>query len=348
MCDLAGLRSAQIGGRMNSGWASGWRTPARRMGERANMGWMWRACLVAMGSAVLAVGCGAGQVGVETGRSATGGDPYEVMLIPETNAGWAGWCFFANVGMTLAGTCGGAQHHAAVISETWSGGGEPPETVGVALTTDAVVRVEIGNGISIPTHGEGTLPAGLRAAVIKASGMLTGGNGGLPHFIPVNASGSVIPQARGETPDELLQMIPTRRVRDPANPSPGVCQIKMRARPRLSADDGSVVTEVHRYSGIVGDGFITCASTSYELAGWPLLASVLLSASDPGAPPPPLPAMKPLPGHPGLFSAPGPERSGSEGELIGRRVRGGWLVVSRAKPAQRLALLEQLRATVDL
>lgn len=93
----------------------------------------------------------------------------------------------------------------------------------------------------------------------------------------------------------------------------------------------------------------TCVSASYELAGWPLRATVLLSASHPGARPPSLMAMKPLPGHPGVFSVPEVGESvGSETEQYARRVPGAWLVVSRAKPAQRLALLERLRAVVHL
>jgi hypothetical protein len=53
-----------------------------------------------------------------------------------------------------------------------------------------------------------------------------------------------------------------------------------------------------------------------------LTAAVLLNAADPGATPPPLPGMKPLQGHPGLFEAPGPS-----GEMAARRIPGAWLVV---------------------
>jgi len=107
-----------------------------------------------------------------------------------------------------------------------------------------------------------------------------------------------------------------------------------------------MVTEVPSFSGLIGRGFLSCASASYSLAGWPLLATVLVSASHPGAPPPNLPALKPIPGHPGLFEAPG--AAGEEGTLFARRVPGAWLVVSRAKAAQRLALLDRLRVVLDL
>lgn len=327
---------------------------SHRMQEGRRTAWLLSVGIALITSSILGVGCGTATISVGKGGSSDATDPYEVLFLPETNAGWAGWCFVA-VGVP-GGACGDGEQHAPVIEETWNGGEEPPETVGVAVTTDEVARVEIGQGsrsvatrvdggTSVPTRIEKGLPAGLRVVVAKIDGPHVSG----AYFIPLNAHGAVIQQASGETASQLIQAIPTRRVSDPANPSRGICEIKMRARPRdLSATRGSVITEVHGYSGFVGDGFITCASTSYELAGWPLLATVLISASHPGARPPLLPAMKPLPGHPGVFSAPGGERSEPEGELYARRVHGGWLVVSRAKPIQRLVLLENLRVTIHL
>jgi hypothetical protein len=228
-----------------------------------------------------------------------------------------------------------------------AGGESPPETVGVALTTDAVARVEITEGISVPTKAEKSLPKGLRAAVIKVSGRdLMGSHVHRPRFIPLNGSGAVIPQAAIETASELLRAIPTRKVSNPANPAFGICEIAMRAHPGLTADGGSVITEVHSYSGFVGGGFISCASTSYELAGWPLLASVLISASHPGGWPPPLPRMRPVPGHLGVFATLASGGSEPENELYARRAHGGWLVVGGAKATQRLELLGDLRASI--
>jgi hypothetical protein len=298
---------------------------------------------------MLASGCGA-SVSAGAGGGSDAAAPYKVLFVPETIAGSAGWCF----GAAGAGACGDGEQHAPVIEESWSGGGEPPKTVGVAVTTDQVARVAIGRVGSgdarviegtVATRAETGLPAGLRVVVVKINRHLPGSQ-----FIPLSANGSVIPQASGETASQLMLPIPTRKVRDPANPSGGICEIKLKTRSSdLSASDGRVITEVHGYSGFVGTGFITCASTSYNLAGWPLRATVLLSASHPGARPPSLMAMKPLPGHPGVFSVPGEEEPpGPETEQYARRVPGAWLLVSRAKPAQRLALLERLRAVVHV
>jgi hypothetical protein len=297
--------------------------------------------------ALLAPGCGAASKAVRAGGTSGSKDPYQVLLFPEVNAGWAGWCFFATVDVPGDGGCAGAQHYAPVIDETWSGGENPPETVGVALTTGAVARVEISEGISVPTQSEKALPPGLRAAVIKVSGRdLMGSHVHRPRFIPLSGSGAVIPQASSETASELLRAIPTRTVSHPADPAPGICEILMRARPGLTADSGSVITEVHSYSGFVSDGFISCASTSVELAGWPLLASVLISASHPGGLPPPLPRMKPVRGHPGVFSTLAAGGSEPENELYARRAHGGWLVVDGAKASQRLELLGDLHASI--
>jgi hypothetical protein len=309
---------------------------------------------------MLVAGCGTAAISVGSRSSGSGAEtPYKVLFVPETTAGWAGWCFGV-VGVT-GGACGNGEQHAPVIEETWNGGEEPKETVGIAVTTNEVARVEIGEGstmatrvgneISVPTRTEKGFPMGLRAAVIMVDGKnLFASHTTRPYFIPLNARGAVIPQPVGETASQLMLPIPIRKVSDAANPSGGICEIRIKTRSSdLSASDGRVITEVHGYSGFVGDGFIACASTSYELAGWPLRATVLLSASHPGARPPSLMAMKPLPGHPGVFSAPVVgESAGPEAERYARRVPGAWLVVSRAKPAQRLALLKDLSVSIHL
>ena len=300
-----------------------------------------------------AAGCG---TVVSVGRRGVTNDAdlYGVLLIPETNAGWAGWCFIA-IGVA-GGGCDNPPLRAPMVAENWNGEEDPPDTVGVTVTTSEVARVEVSEGnlttastggrISVPTRAETGLPSGLRVAVVKIDGKNLLADGNRPYFIPLNSRGAVVPWSQSQTADQLIQPIPTRRVPHPIAPSRGICEIKTTDTKALAAERGSVITEVHSYSGIVGDGFITCASTSYELAGWPLMATVLISASHPGARPPSLPMMKPLLNHPGVFVTPGGGGMGIEGELYARRVSGGWLVVGKAKPVQRLALLRRLRAVV--
>jgi hypothetical protein len=57
--------------------------------------------------------------------------------------------------------------------------------------------------------------------------------------------------------------------------------------------------------------------------------------------------MKAVAGHPGIFQA---EGAAGEGQMLARRVAHAWLVVEESGSIieQRLALLEHLRAVVDV
>jgi hypothetical protein len=159
-------------------------------------------------------------------------------------------------------------------------------------------------------------------------------------FTPMGANGSTPVQAPRPGP-RLAMYVVTKGLRDPAHPSTGVCGIRTTPLSGLKATGGSVILEQHAYPGLIGQAFVACASTGYLLNNWPILASLLIDAAQPGATPGPLPAMKPISGHAGTFEAPG-----EEGQQVARRVPGAWLVVSKGQgPQQRLALLEHLRAT---
>lgn len=269
-----------------------------------------------------------------------------VLLVPSINAGRAGWCVIA-IDPSFGG-CPPGRYSPPVLAESWSSGGPPRETTGYALTTSQVAAVSFDGEPAIKTHAETALPDGLRAVGFEIRGKsLLEESEVIPRFIPLNGKGEVIPQTRRRSASRSGSIgveVPIYDVKNPAHPTYGVCRIGVRDMGGLKAEGGSVITRVTSYSGLIGQGFLSCASTSYSLDGWPLLAGMLLSASHPGSPPPPLAAMEPLRGHPGLFKAPG-----SEGEdLVARRVPGAWLVVSRAKLKQRLILLEHLRATIHL
>jgi hypothetical protein len=308
--------------------------------------------------ALASASCGglAGEASAGRASAARDGDaPAErtvVLLIPETNAGAVGWCL-VNLSQTAAG-CSATRSRLPIVAETWRGPGSERSIVGYAVTTSEVAAVIVQGGKPTPTYAEADLPAGLRAAAVELHGEYSSRKDGYPRFMPLDAADRPISQYTAEktVPPQLsgplMSEVATRTVVNPARPTSGVCQIKVGTLAGLSVGGGSVITDVRSYRGLIGQGFVTCASTSYTLAGWPLLASVLISASHAGAPPPPLPAMKPLPGHPGVFEAPGPDGSDEEDEMIARRIPGAWLVVSRAKSAQRLTLLERLRVVLSL
>src|SRR4029077_7608220 len=110
-----------------------------------------------------------------------------------------------------------------------------------------------------------------------------------------------------------------------------------------AAVEGTVASRVRPFPEIVGRGFISSAETVYTYReAHRLPAALLLDASSPGTePPPPLPEMKPLTGHPGIFETP-PDR-------FARRIHNAWLVIQeedRIGPRVPVRLLEDLRGTV--
>lgn len=81
-----------------------------------------------------------------------------------------------------------------------------------------------------------------------------------------------------------------------------------------------VPTRVRPFPELVGQAFISCTETTYFYnKEHDLPAAVLLDAARPGAVPPGLLGMKPLAGHPSVFTAPP--------DMFARRIRGAWLVV---------------------
>jgi hypothetical protein len=270
----------------------------------------------------------------------------EVLLVPSLNAGWVGWCVIS-VDPSFGG-CPPGRSRPPILAESWSSGGPPRETDGYAVTTSQVVAVSFDGEPAIPTHAEAALPDGLRGVGLEIRGKsLLEESETIPRFTPLNEKGEVIPrptEARSLPQGPLGMEVPTRNLRNPGHPTSGACRISAEHLNGLMVGGGSVITRIAAYSGLMGQGFLSCGSTSYNLDGWPLLAGMLLNASHPGSAPPRLAAMRPLLGHPGIFEAPGSE----EEEMVARRVHGAWLVVARAKLKQRLSLLEHLRATVHL
>jgi hypothetical protein len=277
---------------------------------------------------------------------------HEVLLVPDLYAGRAGWCMIV-VEPSEESTCGAHRRNPPIVAEEWSSGGPPALTSGYAVTSKRVRSVASG-GEPIPTRAEAALPDGFRAVAVEIHGReLLAESIALPQFVPLDGDGRVIPRPRDRSltaayAETLTVDVPSTAVRDPAHPTPDICQIKAASLPGLREQGGGVITEARSYPGLVGQGFLACTNDSYSLHGWPLFASVLLSASHPGASPSPLPAMRPLRGHPGIYQAPG-EQSDARNEMLTRRGKGTWLVVVKGQGLkQRLELLEHLSARVNL
>jgi hypothetical protein len=269
----------------------------------------------------------------------------EVLLVPPIQGGSSGWCL---VVVDDSFGCGGLQvPDSAIFTEAWGGEGTPggSELIeGSAVTTSTVAAVSINGGAPIPTRTESALPVGLRAVAVEIHRRTGPSPTPLPHFTPLNASGEVIPQPSGQPQYASVDLPGTRGWKHPAQVAQGACRLTAAGLTRLSAQWGAVLTRISPYTGSVGRPFISCISTEFYLNNWPLLAGVLLDGGHPGTAPASLPAMSPLPGHPGIFVAPG-----AEGQMAARRIPKAWLVVDGGKDlTQRLTLLQHLRATIHL
>jgi hypothetical protein len=323
----------------------------RRIGERFLGGRAYSAGFRQIASVVTAAICVSAASSCATGSSPTaavvvpGG---QVMLVPQITAGWAGWCMA--VATEGSGGCGTYPAMSGpVFSESWSAG--KSVTTGAALTIGEVAATSVDGGRPVPTRRASAVAGalGLRSVIVEihSKKLEAEDNKSYPHFTPLSAKGVVI--QRSAKPDIPLGLnVPVRRWRQPEHAPLGICELRVEKWPGVSARWGGVVTVVRRsYSGLLGRPFLSCASTEYFREEQPVEAGILLDASHPGAEPPPLPAMKAVAGHPGIFEAQG-ERG--EGQMLGRRVSHAWLVVEEGGSSleQRLALLEHLHATVYL
>lgn len=265
----------------------------------------------------------------------------QVALVPDVDAGTAGWCIVTGNG----GACPVGLSGTSIITQSWSGSGPPPVYEGYAVTTGKVAAVSVDGGPAIPTRIDRDLPAGWRVVSVEAREK---GHSEMPvpRFAATNAAGERLPATRVRGLPLSIVEVPTRAVPNPgaAGPSSEVCRIRAMSLPGLLPRGGSVITTSRPYATLGGDGLLSCASSSYELEGWPILVGVLLSASHPGTTPTRWPALRPLSGHPGVFESPG-----IGGEMLARQISGAWLVVAKGKGVQqRATLLEHLSATVNL
>ncbi len=245
------------------------------------------------------------------------------------------------------------------------------------LARSEVAAVSVAGGQAIPTHANPTLPDRMRAAAVELIGRKGQpepgyGRDPCPQVVPLDVKGRPIAR-HGSRHSKLLQFtLPdTERWNDylepgaescdvrvhesgtlcqlPTTPPSGVCQLTARHLPtETTARWGAVATQVRSYPKLLGRPLLlSCVETDYfYLEEHALDSAVLLDAAHPGSTPPPLPGMKPLAGHPGIFEAPG-----CTGEMVARRVPGAWLVVDESDEIGLrvpVELIESLHAEIHL
>lgn len=265
-----------------------------------------------------------------------------VLLVPDIEVGSAGWCVVVPDGFS----CPSQPGRSPILFEEWSRTNPPPVAEGYAVTTSEVATVTVAGGHNVATRRESELPDGLRAAFVdirtaREQSKAQFEKARRPRFSPISASGKVLGERASGT--RLLVESPTRTLSNLGARTFGSCRIEARPLNGLRAESRSVVTAVKAEGGLLPGALLSCATTEYRLGSGLLLAGVLLDALHPGRPPGPLPAMRPLRGKPGVFEAPD-----VEGEMICRRIEGGWLVVAKGENLQQgLTLLDNLRAIVN-
>ena len=270
--------------------------------------------------------------------------PESVFLVPNLNVGRVGWCVVEPSG----GFCPEGPAQGPIIAQGWTQYGPPATAEGYAVTTGKVAAVSLGFGSPIPTHRDRALPDGLREVsvkvdIVKALPSL-GSTAHRFRFLPLDSED--MPMRQGVTQDEPLSLrdgfvVPSAS--GGRRRAPAICSLGAARSDELKFVRGSAVSKVRSYRGLTGQGFLSCASNTYSWHGVLLQASILLNAEDPGAAPRALPAMRSLLGSPSLVRA-----TGFEGELVGRRIKGGWIVVGRGTLEQRAGLLGQLKGMIRL
>ena len=173
----------------------------------------------------------------------------------------------------------------------------------LVITSDQVAAISLDGGPSIATRTEPTLPEGFRVALVEFPGKLSARAG--MRFTPLDANGQPIPQSEPRFSAAGYQLI-TQSWRRPGHAPRGACQITSSGLPGLTAQSGNVVPRLQAFKGLVGRPFMSCASIDYNLHNRALEVGAILDATHPGSIPAPLPNMKPISGHTGVFQAQGP------------------------------------------
>jgi hypothetical protein len=285
----------------------------------------------------------------------------QVVLLVPRGAGVGGWCL-TTLGGEREGSYSDCRGGGPVASEgpiimeitrpsiyvvgANLVGKKGPTRVALVLTTAQVAAVSYEGYGRIATHASVLLPDGMRGAVLE----LRGRAGELPapfghvKLVAWSKSGRRITGTFGTSPP-LAFGVPSHSWSPGMSEPRGVCGINVRGLDEASFREGAVMTTVRPRGYVRGREFVDCADANYGLGeNGVARANVLLDAAHPGTTPASLPGMRALPGHPGIFAGPG-----GESTELARRIPGAWLLVTEGDDlAQRLALLEHLRAGVYL
>ena len=278
----------------------------------------------------------------------------QVLLVPLLRAGDAGWCMQTVTRIVTATSTVSSRacpfpptSTGPIFAQTCNGGREGLFVF--VLTTSAVASVSIAGGTRVPTNTNSTLPNGLREASLMTSDVSSRSvdSKHCPAVTPFDADGKAL-REHGQRGVPLMAQSPRRYWEHPEHPPRGACRLAAtQLSPGTVEWEGAVATRIKTVPRLLGRALLSCASMeTVHSGGHYICTAILLNASYPGATPPPLPGIKPLAGHPGIFEAPS-----AEGQAVARRISGAWLIATEETPsglAATVELLEHLQAAIRL
>ena len=292
--------------------------------------------------------------GQQPGYAVAGGYRYRISLVPSLQVGRIGWC--AAITTTSksgqleslgTGSCADAPTSGAPLFAPQVGQG-----LSFVFTAATVHAIQLPGSRPVLTTSA-RLPFGYRAAVfqyVEPTGRLASSTSDEQFGIAaVDASGEQISYDGSGMPNE-----PTKAWGPGQTPAAGSCSVTARAGANLTFGVGSVVTSIVPAPRVVGAAFLPCLERNVRLDSTSpnslpidervMQIYVLLNASDPSAPAPPLSYMQPLPGHPGIFNnAELPLPDALSNGMTARRVGNAWLAVAGGRSTQqRLVVLSQI------
>jgi hypothetical protein len=281
---------------------------------------------------------------------------YDVSVIPDLEAGHAGWCSFPSFTISDVpppdsggGPCAPAYDPRAPIVLA---GGEPISnaadlfaashtrlttaqgntTLFYAIVTAPVAAVRLRPGYVVASRNDMRLATGWKAVIAFVSGPIN------PQAL--DRQGHVIPRLPAGT-HFISQRSPTRAYA-PSSAAASPCSIRAPHLPNVSASWQVVATRVPTLGSTVGANVLySCAQGWYSTRGTTRAtsASLLLSARQPSQDAPPLPGLQPTTQR-GVFL----EDGGAGGPILAKRTGRAWLVVQGPSLDADTTLLQALRA----
>lgn len=284
---------------------------------------------------------------------------FNVRLYPATIVGVAAYCEAVEENGVTGGSACGAVPTASEPFVMDYGFGHGGRSIAVVVTLPEVASILVNGVRKVSPVAMPGLPYGLRAARIETSKTEP-----LPPavkeavrrkgivLVAYNAQGQKLPEGRNTYQRQARVLVwghPSPFIRfdrgiSPVLPHPpsSPCQLVANGLPRLIARAGQVAIDIRPFPDkLIGEAFLPCVETEYQLGKEPIRALVMLNAADPSGRAGEMPNFHRVPGAAGFFT--------EGGTLTARRSGNVWLVVGQgSSPYQRIEVLRHLSATVHL